>query len=125
MKKRLFLLIFLLVISVEIVYADGCDALLSYDNAMLINDILGMLRIGIPLLFVVFSWNDICIYRKSKEEELSNQAYKRILKKGIIAGAFFILAIILRIVISLDADLDGLNLVQNSTCRTEKLTLPD
>ena len=125
MTKRLFILIFLFVISVDIVYADGCDAFLSYDNAMLINDILGMLRIGIPILFIFFSWQDIHTHHTSKDEEISIKAYKRALKKGFIAGAFFVLAIILRLVISIDADMDGLNLVQNPTCKTEKLTKPD
>ena len=122
MKKRILIFIFLFVVSIDIVHAAECGALLSYDTAMTINDILGMARIGVPVLCLILSWHDIVVYRTAEDESVSNQAYKKLLKKIFIGGGFFLLAIILRLAISIDADIDSLNFVDNPTCKTPELT---
>lgn len=119
MKKCLIFLI-LFVLCIDVVYADGCDALLSYTTATKISDMLRAARIGIPVLLIIVGSNDLRIHYTAPSEKVSNEAYKRFLKKLVIAGAFFLLAIILRLLISIDSNNNALNLVASQSCESKE-----
>ena len=120
LKKILLTLIFILILNVSIVYAEGetpnCDALLTNDAAEFIKDIVGFARIAVPILLVVLCSSDFITVIISQDDNATKKSFGRIVKRFIAAAAFFFVPTIIGIILGIPAIKDSLNLVDDPTC---------
>ena len=114
MKKIFFCIIFLL--SFGVVYADGCDALLTREAAQFIKDIVTLVRIAVPILLIVLCSSDFVSIVTGQDEKVTKTAISRIIKRFICAAAFFFVPLILQLILGIDAVNNALNLVDDPSC---------
>ena len=122
MKKKIEKTMFLLTIvmtlffTFDIVYATDCDGLLTQDAYDFIMEILGYIRIGVPILLIVLCSTDLVSVVTSQDDKAVKVATSRIVKRFIAAAAFFLVPFLISFVLSIDAIKNSLNLVDDPLC---------
>lgn len=115
--KKMILTLFLVVLfSFNIVFADDCSGLLTVEAADLIAEVIGYIRIGVPILLVVLCATDLITVVTSQEDSAVKKAGGRIVKRFIAAAAFFFVPLIVELILGIDAIKNSLNLVDDPTC---------
>lgn len=116
-KKTIFIFIlFIILFSGNIVYAEKCDALLTAEAADMISEIVGYIRIGVPILLIILSIIDFAGVVSSDDENAMKIATSRVFKRFIAAALVFFVPLIINIILSIDAVNNALNLVDDPTC---------
>ncbi len=120
MKNKQFKLFILalvaFVLEIPQVHAARCDALLTQEAADFISEIVGYIRIGVPILLIVMCSTDLVTVVLSGEQDAIKKALSRIVKRFIAAVAVFFVPTIIMFILSIDAVKDSLNLVDDPTC---------
>lgn len=121
MKKKVVRKIFLvaligIVLSMGLVYADDCSGLLTQEAADLIKEVIGYVRIGVPILLIVLCSSDFVSVITSQDDNAMKKASGRIVKRFIAAAAFFFVPLIVELILGIDAIKNSLNLVDDPTC---------
>lgn len=100
-----------------IVLADGsCSGLLTQDAADLIKEVIGYIRIAVPILLIILCASDFVTVVISQEDDAMKKASGRIVKRFIAAAAFFFVPLIVELILGIDAIQNSLNLVDDPTC---------
>ena len=115
-RKILLVLIVALFLNVTIVNAENCDALLTQDAAQFIEEIVGFIRIAVPILLIVLCSSDFVSVIVSQADNAMKKAVGRIVKRFIAAAAFFFVPLIVQVLLGIDAIKNSLNLVDDPTC---------
>jgi len=116
-KKIIITLIISLFLSINIAFADNtCNGLLTQEAYDLILEVLGFIRIGVPILLVVLCSADLVGVVTSQDDNAIKKAGGRIVKRFIAAAAFFFVPLIVTVVLEIDAIKNSLNLVDDPTC---------
>lgn len=118
MKKKIIFvfILFLVFFSGNIVYAENCDALLTSEAADMISEVIGYIRIGVPILLIILSIIDFAGVISSDDENAMKVATSRVFKRFIAAALVFFVPLIINIILSIDAVNNALNLVDDPTC---------
>ena len=118
MKKKIIFvfILFLFLFSGNIVYAENCDALLTSEAADMISEVIGYIRIGVPILLIILSIIDFAGVISSDDENAMKVATSRVFKRFIAAALVFFVPLIINIILSIDAVNNALNLVDDPTC---------
>lgn len=115
--KKLFLtLIMVSFVCFDTVFADDCTGLLTQEAADLIAEVIGYIRIGVPILLIVLCASDLITVVTSQEDSAVKKAGSRIVKRFIAAAAFFFVPLIIQVILGIDAIKNSLNLVDDPTC---------
>jgi len=115
--KKLFLgLIISIFLSINLVDAASCDALLTADAADFISEVMTIITIAIPILLIVLCSADLVSIVISQDDGAVKKATSRIVKRFIAAAAFFFVPLLINLVLGIDAVKNSLNLVDDPTC---------
>lgn len=115
-KKMLMLLIVGVAFSINVVHAAGCDAILTTEAADLIKEVVGYIRIGVPILLIILCVVDFAGVIGSNEENAMKQATSRVIKRFIAAALVFFVPLIVGLILGIPAVNNALNLVDDPTC---------
>ena len=115
-KKILLALIISLFMTTSVVHAENCEALLTQEAAEFISEIVGFVRIGVPILLIVLCSSDFVSVVVSQDDNAMKKAGGRIIKRFIAAAAFFFVPLIIQVILGIDAVRNSLNLVDDPTC---------
>lgn len=115
-KKVILTLVVAMICSFSLTYADDCSGLLTVEAAELISEVIGYIRIGVPILLIILCATDLITVVTSQEDNAVKKAGGRIVKRFIAAAAFFFVPLIVEVVLSIDAIKNSLNLVDDPTC---------
>ena len=127
MKKNNKKIIFLILIAMCLIicpraYADSCEGLLTQDAAELLSDIIGYIRVGVPVLLLVLCASDFISVITSQDDNAMKKAGARIVKRFIAAAAVFFVPLIISVILNIDAVKNSLNLVDDPMCGIEENT---
>lgn len=117
--KKFYILVFMVVSFFMImpsVNAANCDALLTQEAADFISEIVGYIKIGVPILLIVMGSTDMVTIVMSGEQDAVKKATSRLTKRFIAAVAVFFIPTIITFLLSIDAVKNSLNLVDDPTC---------
>ena len=121
-KKNYIYILGGLSLFVSIVKAETCDGLLTYEAALLLNEIINYVRIGVPVLLIVLCAIDFFGVVTSGEDDAMKKATSKVVKRFIAAAAFFFVPLLIKFVLGLDAVKNSLKLVDDPTCGIGTLT---
>lgn len=116
LNKLILTMILVSILCVDTVFAADCTGLLTTEAADLIAEVIGYVRIGVPILLIVLCASDLITVVTSQEDNAVKKASSRIVKRFIAAAAFFFVPLIVQVVLSIDAIKNSLNLVDDPTC---------
>lgn len=114
-KKTVFIII-LLCLSLSPAYAATCNGLLTVGAAELISEVIGYIRIGVPILLIILCATDLSTVVLSGDDKAMKVAASRIMKRFIAAVAIFFVPLIVSVVLNLEPVKNSLNLVDDPTC---------
>ena len=115
-KKVFFLLIISTILSINVVDAASCEALLTAEAAKFISEIMTIITIAIPILLIVLCSADLVSIVTSQDDGAVKKATSRIVKRFIAAAAFFFVPLLINLVLGIYAVKDSINLVDDPTC---------
>ena len=102
-KFRIFLFfIFVFLLFCNNVYAAECNALLTYEAAELIAEVVNIVRIAVPILLIILCSTDFVSIVTGQDEKVVKVATGRIIKRFIAAAAFFFVPLIVSFILGLD-----------------------
>lgn len=113
------ILITMCVITCPIAFAESCDGLLTQDAAELLSDIIGYIRVGVPVLLMILCAGDFVSVITSQDDNAMKKAGSRIVKRFIAAAAVFFVPLIISVILNIDAVKNSLNLVDDPMCGIE------
>ena len=116
LNKFFILLVLVSILCVDTVFAADCTGLLTQGAADLIAEVVGYIRIGVPILLIILCASDLITVVTSQEDNAVKKAGSRIVKRFIAAAAFFFVPLIIEVILSIDAIKNSLNLVDDPTC---------
>ena len=121
--KTIFLiLITMCIITCPIALAESCEGLLTQEAADLLSDIIGYIRIGVPILLMILCAGDFVSVITSQDDNAMKKAGGRIVKRFIAAAAVFFVPLIISVILNIDAVKNSLNLVDDPMCGIEENT---
>ncbi|MBQ7104814.1 MAG: hypothetical protein IJN90_03055 [Bacilli bacterium] len=115
-KKLILTFVIGFFLSINMVFADDCSGLLTVEAADLIKEIVGYLRVGVPILLIILCSSDFVSVVTSQDDNAMKKAGSRIIKRFIAAAAFFFVPVIIEFILGIDAIKNSLNLVDDPTC---------
>ena len=116
LKNLILTLIVVSILSFDTVFAADCTGLLTQGAADLIAEVIGYIRIGVPILLIILCASDLITVVTSQEDNAVKKAGSRIVKRFIAAAAFFFVPLIVQVILNIDAIKNSLNLVDDPTC---------
>lgn len=116
LKNLILTLIVVSILSCDTVFAADCTGLLTQGAADLIAEVIGYIRIGVPILLIILCASDLITVVTSQEDNAVKKAGSRIVKRFIAAAAFFFVPLIVQVILNIDAIKNSLNLVDDPTC---------
>ena len=115
-KKTFYIIIILLCLSISPVYAATCNGLLTVEAAELIEEVVGYVRIGVPILLIILCATDLSSVVLAGDDKAMKVATSKIVKRFIAAVAIFFVPLIVSVILSLEPVKNSLNLVDDPTC---------
>lgn len=115
-KKILFSLIIVMFLSINVVYAENCNALLTQEAADFLVEIITIIRYAVPVLLIILCTTDLVTVVVSQDDNAMKKSISRIVKRFIAAVAIFFVPWIIQLILGMDAIKDSLNLVDDPTC---------
>ncbi len=118
MKKNIIFvfILFLIIFTGNVVFAENCDAILTTEAADMIKEVIGYIRIGVPILLIILTIIDFAGVLGSDDENALKVATSKVTKRFIAAVLVFFVPLIISLILSIDAVNNALNLVDDPTC---------
>ena len=120
-RKNIILIVafisFVLFIFITPVQAKGdCDGLLTVEAMEFLEEIIGYVRILVPILLIALGAFDFANAIISQDQEALKKNSSKFIKRMIAAVAIFFVPLIVKVLLSLPGIKDNINLVDDPTC---------
>ena len=118
-NKRLLVLFFafaLFIFAIPVQAADDCNGLLTVEAMKFIEEIIGYIRILVPILLIVLGSVDFANAIISGDQDALKKSGSKFMKRAIAAVAVFFVPLLVKVLLTLPGIKDNINLVDDPTC---------
>lgn len=120
-KKNVFkiflFIVFICAFIVTPVYADdNCNGLLTVEAMDFLNEIIGYIRIFVPILLILLGAVDFGTAVLSQDQDALKKSGSKFVKRCIVAVAIFFVPTLVKLILSLPGIKDNIVIVDDPTC---------
>lgn len=120
MKKKLEIYIYVTIITffmtISLVHAAECNGIFTVEAATMIREGFELIGIAVPILLLVLGSFDMAGAVFSGDADAMKKSISKLTKRAIAAVLVFFVPLIVRLLLSIPAVKDSLNLVDDPTC---------
>ena len=112
----LFLTFIFFIFITPVQAADDCKGILTQDAYDFLEEIIGYIRIFVPILLIVLGAVDFTSAVTSQDQEALKKSGVKFMKRTIAAIAVFFVPLIIKVLLNLPGIKGNINLVDDPTC---------